>query len=80
MSAADTMELKKILMRYRRLKNETNIRDPMFTNRLVRNYFSCIRKVGILMKKEERSWLGKWDSRFVVLTNAGFIYFNSESL
>ena len=46
----------------------------------MRNYFSCIRKVGILMKKEERSWLGKWDSRFVVLTNAGFIYFNSESL
>jgi len=32
------------------------------------------------MKKEERSWLGKWDARFVVLTNAGFIYFNSESL
>jgi hypothetical protein len=32
------------------------------------------------MKREERSWTGKWEYRFVVLTNAGLIYFDTESL
>jgi hypothetical protein len=74
------MDLKRVLMRYRRLKNEANLRDSKFTERLTKNYFSCIRKVGILSKREERSWLGTWDNRFVVLTNAGFIYFKGESI
>lgn len=34
----------------------------------------------MLIKKLESSWTGKWDSTFVVLTNAGFIYFEGESL
>ena len=80
MSEADTLDLKKILMRYRRLKNEAMIRDPAFSTRILKNYFSCIRKVGLLVKRQEGSWMGKWDTRFVVLTNAGFVYFKSEKL
>lgn len=80
MSEADSLDLKKILMRYRRLKNEAIMRDPNFSNRILRNYFSCIRKVGLLVKRQERSLFGKWDTRFMVLTNAGFIYFKSEKL
>jgi len=80
MNEADTTDLKKLLMRYRRLKNEAQIRDPKLANRILKNYFSCIRKVGVLVKKQEGSWTGKWDSTFVVLTNAGFIYFESETL
>lgn len=80
MHEADSTELKKLLMRYRRLKNEAQLRDPKLATRILKNYFSCIRKVGVLIKKQEGSWTGKWDSTFVVLTNAGFIYFESESL
>ena len=80
MDAADTPELQRILMRYRKVKNEVNTRDPQYTQRLISNYFSCIRKIGLLQKKGGMSWLGKWDARFVVLTNAGFVYFTSEKL
>lgn len=80
MNEAETMDLKKLLMRYRRLKNEAQLRDQKLTTRILKNYFSCIRKVGVLIKKQEGSWTGKWDSRFVVLTNAGFVYFKSERL
>lgn len=51
MEEAESLELKKLLMRYRRLKNEATQRDPKLTSRIVRNYFSCIRKVGVLQKK-----------------------------
>ena len=51
MAEADSLDLKKILMRYRRLKNEAVLRDPQFSQRIIRNYFSCIRKVGVLVKK-----------------------------
>jgi hypothetical protein len=51
MNEAGTIELKKLLMRYRRLKNEAKIRDPRLANRILKNYFSCIRKVGVLIKK-----------------------------
>ena len=57
MTEADTLDLKKILMRYRRLKNEAVIRDPNFSQRILKNYFSCIRKVGVLVKKQEGSFL-----------------------
>lgn len=80
MNEADSLDLKKLLMRYRRLKNEAQIRDPKLAIRILKNYFSCIRKVGVLVKRQEGSWLGVWDSRFVVLTNAGFVYFKSEKL
>lgn len=80
MAEADTLDLKKILMRYRRLKNEAVLRDPVFAQRILKNYFSCIRKVGVLIKKQEGSFFGVWDSRFVVLTNAGFMYFKAEQL
>lgn len=80
MAEADTLDLKKILMRYRRLKNEAVLRDPLFSQRILKNYFSCIRKVGVLVKKQEGSFFGVWDSRFVVLTNAGFMYFKAEQL
>lgn len=80
MHEAETLDLKKLLMRYRRLKNEALIRDPRLTNRILKNYFSCIRKVGILVKRQESSFFDKWDSRFVVLTNAGLLYFANEKL
>lgn len=62
MNEAETLELKKLLMRYRRLKNEAQIRDPKLSNRILKNYFSCIRKVGVLVKKQESSFFDKWDS------------------
>ena len=40
----------------------------------MRNYFVCIRKVGVLEKKSD-GFFGSWQERFVVLTNAGLIYF-----
>lgn len=61
MNEAETLELKKLLMRYRRLKNEAKIRDPRLANRILKNYFSCIRKVGVLIKKQESSFFDKWD-------------------
>jgi len=51
MNEADTTDLKKLLMRYRRLKNEAQMRDPKLAMRILKNYFSCIRKVGVLIKK-----------------------------
>ena len=80
MNECDNLDLKKLLMRYRRLKNEAKIRDPRLANRILKNYFSCIRKVGVLTKKQESSFFDKWDSRFVVLSNAGLIYFTSDKL
>ena len=80
MNECDNLDLKKLLMRYRRLKNEAKIRDARLANRILKNYFSCIRKVGVLTKKQESSFFDKWDSRFVVLSNAGLIYFTSDKL
>jgi len=51
MNEAETLDLKKLLMRYRRLKNEAYVRDPKLTIRILKNYFSCIRKVGVLVKR-----------------------------
>ena len=80
MNEADSLMLQKMLMRYRRLKNEAKVRDQKLANRILKNYFSCIRKVGVLTKKQESSFFDKWDQRFVVLSNAGLIYFSSEKL
>ena len=51
MNEAESLDLKKLLMRYRILKNEAQTRDPRLTTRILKNYFSCIRKVGVLIKK-----------------------------
>jgi hypothetical protein len=61
MNEADSLMLQKMLMRYRRLKNEAKVRDPKLANRILKNYFSCIRKVGVLTKKQESSFFDKWD-------------------
>ena len=80
MNEAETLELKKLLMRYRRLKNEAHSRDQQLCTRIVKNYFSCIRKVGVLVKKQESAFFDTWDTRFCVLTNAGLLYFPNEKL
>lgn len=80
MSEAKTIDLKKLLMRYRRLKNEANLRDPAFVARLSRNYFSCVRKSGVLKKRGETSWFGSWEERYVILTNAGMLYFEGKMI
>lgn len=72
------MELKKLLMRYRRLRNEAQQRDERLTSRILKNYFTCIRKVGVLAKKQESAFFDSWDMRFVVLTNAGLLYFPKQ--
>ena len=74
MMAANDLDKKKLLMRYKRLKQEVLQRDAAFTNKVMRNYFTCIRKVGTLDKKSP-GFLGRWQKRFVVLSNAGLIYF-----
>lgn len=80
MSEASGLEVKKLLLRYCRLKKEAEDRDKPFVMRICKNYFSCVRKAGLVMKRFEASWLGTWEYRFVVLTNAGFIYFKSKQL
>lgn len=80
MEECDSLELKKLLMRYRRLKNEAEQRDARLASRIVRNYFSCIRKVGVLCKKQESAFFDTWDRRFCILTNAGILYFENEKL
>ncbi len=77
MLAAGEVDKKKLLMRYKRLKQEVLQRDPAFTNKVLRNYFTCIRKVGCLWKKSE-GFFGNWQQRFVVLSNAGLIYFKID--
>ena len=66
-------------MRYKRLKQEVQQRDGNFFNKLMNNYFACIRKVGTLTKKSE-GFFGNWQERFVVLTNAGLIYFKKDNM
>lgn len=77
--AADGIDKKKLLMRYKRLKQEVEKRDPVFTQKVMRNYFTCIRKVGTLEKKSE-GFFGNWQQRFVVLSNAGLIYFKVDNM
>ena len=74
MIAAEDIAQKKLIMRYKRLKQEVTQRDPAFAGKIIRNYFATIRKVGTLWKKSE-GFFGSWEQRFVVLTNAGLIYF-----
>mmetsp|Transcript_38602 Transcript_38602/g.50599 ORF Transcript_38602/g.50599 Transcript_38602/m.50599 type:complete len:186 (+) Transcript_38602:3266-3823(+) len=74
MLAANDLDKKKLLMRYKRLKQEVLQRDSAFTNKVMRNFFTCIRKVGTLNKKSP-GFLARWQTRFVVLSNAGLIYF-----
>ena len=51
MQQCETLKMKKLLMRYKRLKDECRRLDPVFTNKVLRNYFTLIRKVGTLWKK-----------------------------
>ena len=66
-------------MRYKRLKQEVSQRDSAFAGRILRNYFTCIRKCGTLWKKSE-GFFGNWQQRYVVLCNAGLIYFKGEKM
>ena len=79
MKAAMSLDKKKLLMRYKRLKQEVLKRDPQFTNKVLRNYFTCIKKVGPLWKKSE-GLFGGWQQRFCVLTNGGLVYFKVNSM
>lgn len=79
MKCADTLKTKKMLMRYKRLKAECMAKDPVFTNKVLRNYFTLIRKVGPLWKRGGKI-VGTWQQRFVVLTNAGLVYFKVDEM
>ena len=59
MMGSMSLDKKKLLMRYKRLKQEVVKRDPVFTNKVLRNYFTCINKVGPLWKKSE-GMFGGW--------------------
>ena len=59
MLAANDLDKKKMLMRYKRLKQEVLQRDSSFTNKVMRNFFTTIRKVGMLDKKSP-GILGRW--------------------
>ena len=79
MKAAVDLKQKKLLMRYKRLKADCLARDPIFTNKVLRNYFTLIRKVGTLWKRGG-GFFGSWQQRFVVLTNAGLLYFKVDEM
>jgi hypothetical protein len=59
LKAAGGIDEQKLLMRYKRLKQEIVQRDPGFANKVMRNFFICIRKVGTLAKKSD-SFFGHW--------------------
>ena len=59
MLAAQDLDQKKLIMRYKRLKQEVEQRDPAFAGKIMRNYFATIRKVGTLWKKSE-GFFGNW--------------------
>ena len=79
MRAANSPEQKKILMRYRRLKQELITRDRPFTFRVTTNYFTMVKKCGPLAKFRD-SLIGAWQMRYTVLTNAGLLYFKAEEM
>ena len=79
MMASMSLDKKKLLMRYKRLKQEVLKRDPVFTNKVLQNYFTCINKVGPLDKKSE-GMFGGWQRRFCVLSNAGLVYFKIDTM
>merc|ERR1712083_164650 len=68
-----------MLMRYKRLKQECMTKDPVFTNKVLSNYFILIRKVGPIFKKGGKLF-SAWQERFVVLTNAGLVYFKVDEM
>lgn len=74
MMASMSLVKKKLLMRYKRLKQEVSKRDKLFHDKVLGNFFVCIKKVGPLDKKSE-GMFGGWQKRFCVLTNAGLMYF-----
>lgn len=45
----------------------------------MRNYFTCIRKVGTLEKKGDNIFKS-WQTRFCVLTNGGLVYFKVDQM
>jgi len=51
MYGAEDIDRKKLLMRYRRLKQEMKLRDPIFSNKVLQNLFPCVRKFGTLFKR-----------------------------
>ena len=59
LAIADTLDIKKLIMRYRRLKAECRSRDSMFVDRILLNYFTQVKKTGIL-EKYSNSMLGGW--------------------
>lgn len=59
MHAAETLDQKRTLMRYKRLKAEMLDRDRPFTYRVTTNYFTMVRKCGPLSKYRE-GLMGTW--------------------
>jgi len=59
MNAAVTLDQKRILMRYKRLKAEIIDRDRPFTYRVTTNYFTMVRKCAPLSKYRD-SLIGAW--------------------
>lgn len=79
MKGAVDIDKKKLLMRYKRLKQEVLKRDPVFTSKVMRNFFTCIKKVGPLLKRSE-GLMGGWHQYFCVISNAGLIYFKNNKM
>lgn len=79
MKANIGMKTKKMLLRYKRLKMECERKDPIFTQKVLRNYFTLIRKVGSVYKRGGKL-VASWQQRFVVLTNAGLVYFKIDEM
>ena len=79
MKAARTLDKKKMLMRYKRLKAECMAKDPGFTQKVLRNYFTLIRKVGSVYKRGGKL-IATWQQRFVVVSNAGLVYFKVDEM
>jgi hypothetical protein len=74
MEVADTLALRKMLMKYRRLRRECVKLDIEWAKRVLSNNMLQVRKASILFKRGS-GFFGTWQSRYFVLSTMGLVYF-----
>jgi len=79
MKVAKELKTKKMIMRYKRLRQECLLRDKLYANRVLNNMFTQLKKAGNLQKRNG-GFFGSWTPRFAVLSNAGLVYFKPDSI
>ena len=79
MEVADTLALRKMLMKYRRLRRECVKVDIDWAKRVLSNNMLQVRKASILFKRGS-GFFGTWQSRYFVLSTMGLVYFKQDEI